>query len=79
MESKDRNIDAASEAWKELCSHLGAACANSKGKLEYRQPEEFGVLIQEKKPPRALRLEYSPELKKLRYKATTPESQVGRS
>jgi hypothetical protein len=67
MEFKDRPIDAASEAWKELCSALAAACTKSEGRLEYRQPEDFGVLIQEKKPPRALRLEYSPDFRKLRY------------
>ena len=55
------------EAWEELCLLLAAACANSEGRLEYSQPEDVGLLIQEKKPPRALRLEYSPELKKLRY------------
>jgi hypothetical protein len=36
-------------------------------KLEFRQAEDFGLLIQQNEPPRALRVEYSPELKKLRY------------
>ena len=67
MELKDQAIDAALEAWEQLCSLLATACANSKGRLDYRRAEELGVLIQQKMPPRALRLEYSPELKKLRY------------
>lgn len=69
MEFNDQPVDAAFEAWKELCSLLAAACAHSEGKLKYRQPEMFGVLIEEKTPPRALRLEYSPKLKKVGYNA----------
>ena len=67
MEFKDQPIDAALEAWEKLCPLLAVACANSEGRLVYRQPEEFGVLIREKEPPRTLRLEYSPERKKLRH------------
>lgn len=67
MEFKDQPIDAALAAWKTLSSLLATTCANSEGRLDYRRAEEFGVLIQEKKPPGALKLEYSPELKKLRY------------
>ena len=67
MEFKYQTIDAALEAWETLRCLLAAACANSKGRLDYTRAESFGALIQEKKPPRALRLEYSPELKKLRY------------
>ena len=69
MESEDQPIDAALAAWERLRPLLAAACAHSGRRLAYRQPEEFGVLIREKEPPRALRLEYSPERKKLRYKA----------
>jgi len=64
---KDQPIDAALEGWKQLCSLLAIACANSEGNTEYRQPGDFELLIQEKQPPRALRLEYSPDFKKLRY------------
>ena len=71
MESEDRPIDAALEAWERLRPLLAAACANSNRRLAYRHQEEFGVLIQEKEPPRALRLEYSPERKKLRYSTGT--------
>ena len=67
MEIKDQPIDAALEAWRELCFALAATCANSEGRLEYRQPSDLEVLIQEKQPPRALRLEYSPDVRKLRY------------
>jgi len=69
VESEDQPIDAALAAWERLRPLLAAACAHSGRRLAYRQPEEFGVLIREKEPPRALRLEYSPERKKLRYKA----------
>jgi hypothetical protein len=67
MESSNQSADAALEAWNRLCSFLATACAASAGRLEYRQPDETSVLIQEKEPPRALRLEYSPDFKKLRY------------
>ncbi|HYL16988.1 MAG TPA: hypothetical protein VEV41_28405 [Terriglobales bacterium] len=67
MEFRDQPIDAALEGWNELCSAVAAASTKSGGRLKYRHPEDFGVLIQVEEPPRALRLEYSPELKKLRY------------
>lgn len=67
MEGKNQTGDAALEAWNELCSALANACANTAGKLEHRQTGDCEVLIQEKQPPRALRLEYSPQFKKLRY------------
>jgi hypothetical protein len=67
VEFRDQPIDAALEGWNELCSAVAAASTKSGGRLKYRHPEDFGVLIQVEEPPRALRLEYSPELKKLRY------------
>ena len=68
MEHQDATPkEASAKAWEELCGLLSTACANSGGRLDFRRPDEFSLLIQEKNPPRALRLEYSPELKKLRY------------
>jgi hypothetical protein len=64
MESRNQTVDAALEAWNELCLALKTACMARK--LEFRQPENLGLLIQQKEPPRALRLEYSPKLKKVR-------------
>src|SRR6185437_11963630 len=69
MQAKDPSVDAALEGWNELCSALKNACADSAVKLEHRQTGDCEVLIQEKQPPRALRLEYSPAFKKLRYNA----------
>ena len=68
MEHEDRPPkDASLDAWKELSGLLNDACAESGGALAVLQEENFGLLIQEKQPPRALKVEYSPELKKLRY------------
>ena len=67
MKLKDQPIDAALEGWKQLCSLLAIACANSEGRMECRQPGDFELLVQEKHPPRALRLEYAPDFKRLRY------------
>ncbi len=65
MESKNHAADAALEAWNELCSTLKVACTARN--LEFRRPEDFVLLIHQKEPRRALRLEYSPDFKKLRY------------
>lgn len=68
MEHEDRPPkDASLKAWEELCGLLNDACAQSGAALAFLQQENFSLLIQEKLPPRALRIEYSPERKKLRY------------
>ena len=66
MESKNHTADAALEAWNELYSALKGAARERN--LEFRRPEEFSLLIQNKERG-SLRVWYLPELKKLRYNA----------
>ena len=67
MDFKDHPIDAASEAWRELCASLAIACGKSSGKLECRQTGDFEFMVKQVEPPRTLRLEYSPNFRRLRY------------
>ena len=67
MELRNHTADAALDAWNELYSALKGAARERN--LEFRRPEEFSLLIQNKARLGSLRVWFLPELKKLRYNA----------
>ena len=69
MEFKDHPVDASLAGWNDLCTCLENACASSSGKLTYKRTADSELLVQETSPPRSLRLEYSPDFRKVRYNA----------
>lgn len=75
MESKNHTADVALESWNELYSALKGAARERN--LEFRRPEEFSLLIQNKKRRGYLRVWFLPELKKLRYNAAMETSCFG--
>ena len=56
MVKQNGTKDASLEAWREFCVLLNTPCAKSEGAQAFLQQQNLSFLIQQRQPPRAVRV-----------------------